>query len=295
MKRASIMRWRLLVVPALLAWMAAAGAAEPLATREPSLLPEPFQQAGVDEKLGNQISPDLVFTNSEGQQVRLGDYFGQGRPLIVTFVYYECPMLCTLILNGLTDALKEVALEPGRDFEILTISFDPSETPDLATAKRNAYLKAYDREGAETGWHWHVGDDAEIQRLADQLGFRFYYDEQQQDYAHQAVMFVLTPEGRISRYLYGVMFEPRDVRLALLEAGREHIASTIDRIILFCYHYDPDARGYTLMAWNLMRLGGVMTLGVLGIFLGGFWLREWRRGRPQPDQGDRPPPRTFHD
>ncbi|MEN6627729.1 MAG: SCO family protein [Candidatus Sumerlaeia bacterium] len=268
-----------LCAPALVFFAALAFAAPPAI--------EPAASVRIDEQLGRALPPDAVFTDSAGAPKKLGDYFNRGRPVILTLVYYECPMLCTLVLNGLTESLRKVDLEPGRRFDIVTISIDPSETPRLAADKRAAYLKQYGRPGADQGWFWHVGKEDQIRRLADALGFHYEYDPVTKQFAHQAAIFIITPEGRISRYLYGIDYPPRDVRLALLEAGREHIASTIDKIVLFCYHYDPAGRGYSLYAWRLVQIGAMVTLVVVAIVMAWFWSRERRRARKQT-----PPPGT---
>lgn len=255
---------------------------------------EPLNAVRIDEKPGQSLPMDAVFTDASGAQKKLGDYFNRDRPVIVTLVYYECPMLCTLILNGLVESLKKIEMTPGREFDIVTISIDPNETAALAAGKRDVYFKLYGRPEAANGWFWHVGEEAQIRRVSDALGFQYEFDERTKEYAHQACIFVLTPDGRISRYLYGIDFSPRDVRLSLLEAGRDQIASTFEKIILFCYHYDPDSRGYSLAAWRLVRTTALFGLLVIGTGVAWFWRRE-RRGIKAPARiaTDEQPTRTH--
>ncbi len=237
--------------------------------------PQPLMDVGVEERLGETIPLDLLFVNSRGDTVTLGQYFKQGKPVLLSMVYYECPMLCTLVLNGLTNALQQIPWTPGREFQMVTVSIDPEETPDLAAQKKYRYLRSLRKPGIpEEGWVFLVGDSSQSKKLADALGFRYKYDAKQDNYAHPAVAFLLTENGKISRYLYGIEFKERDLRLALLEAGEGKIGNTLDKIILFCYHYDPDSQSYTLFATNLMRLGGVLTVIVLGILLGILWKKD---------------------
>ena len=191
----------------------------------------------------------------------LGEFFNKGKPVILDLVYYSCPMLCTLVLNGQTTALENIPATVGKDFDVVTISIDPTETFELARQKREAYLAQYRR--ASTGWHFLVDRDGNVKKLADQVGFRYRYDEQRQQYAHAAAIMLLTPEGKVSRYLYGIKFNPRDVRLALAEAAQSKFSLSVDRVLLYCFQYDPDAQGYVLFARNLMKAGGAVT--VLGI------------------------------
>lgn len=237
----------------------------------------PLSEVRVDEHLGKTVPFDTVFTDASGRQRKLGDYFNQDKPVLLTLVYYDCPMLCTPLLNNLTDALKKVDLEPGADFEIVTVSIDTTETHGLARDKGELYVKQYGKPGAAKGWHWHVGSEDQVHRLSDAVGFHYALDPVSKEYAHQAVIFVLTPDGKISRYLYGIDYKPRDLKLALLEAGREHIASTIDKIILFCFHYDPQARGYSLYAWRLVQISAGITAILVAMLLAYFWRRERKR------------------
>lgn len=231
---------------------------------------------GVEERLGQSVPIDLTVTDEDGQQRSLGHYLGRGKPVVLNLGYYGCPMLCGLVLNGFLEALKGVELTPGQDFDIVTVSIDPKEGTALAKAKRQNYLDRLGREGAEAGWHFHTADESTIKRLADSVGFGFRYDEVQKQFAHPAVLFVLTEDGRISRYLYGIEVKPRDLKLAILEASEGGIGTTIDRLILYCFHYDPQANSYVLFAMNLMRLAGGLTVLVVGSLLFPVWFRSWR-------------------
>jgi protein SCO1/2 len=191
--------------------------------------------------------------------------------------YYTCPMLCTLVLNGVATGLHNLDLEPGKDFQVLTISIDTSETVELAKAKKENLLTVLGKAGGDSGWRFFVGEESQIRSLADTLGFHYYYDKKLKQFAHPAVVMVLTPDGRISRYLYGVEFKKQDLKLALMEASEGKLGTTIDRIILYCYHYNPDAKGYVLFAANLMKLGGVLTIIFIGLMLFIFWRREIKK------------------
>jgi len=237
-------------------------------------LPAQLEGVGVVERLGEKVDLNLTFVSESGRVVRLGDYFRKERPVILNLVYYSCPMLCTLVLNGQTAALRQIPGTPGREFEILTISIDPTETPELAREKKQSYIGELGRGGE--GWHFLTDREGNVRRLADQAGFHYTYDKQSGQYAHSAAIIVLTPEGAISRYLYGIEFKPRDVRLALAEASQGKSGATLDRLLLFCYHYDPASRSYVPFAANIMRAGGALTMIGLAMMLGIFWRRERR-------------------
>ena len=238
---------------------------------------------GIDvvEHLGDTIPLDLEFTDDHGQPVRLRRYFGQGKPVLLNLAYSNCPMLCTVVLNGVTNGVRELAWRPGSEFQMVTVSIDPRETADVAQARKDRYVASAGTMASEDGWAFLVGEESQSRQLADALGFMYYYDEELQQYAHPAVTFLLTENGVISRYLYGLEYKERDLRLGLLEASEGKIGTTIDRIILYCFHYDPDAKGYVVFAGNIMRLGGVITVVVLALFLGLFWSRERLRHRRQ--------------
>ncbi len=245
-------------------------------------VPEVLEEVGVTEHLNAKLPLDLEFRDEDGNWVELGSFFDGQRPVILTLNYYRCPMLCGLMLNGVVDGLEAMSWTPGAEFEIVTISINPLETPELARAKKQNYLKRLERPAAAKGWHFMTGRELEIKRLAETIGFSYTYDPVSQEYAHAAAIFVCTPDGRVARYLYGIEYPAKRLKLALLEAADGTIGSTLDQLILYCYHYDPTNRRYTPVAMNIMRLGGGATALILGISLGAFWLREWRR-KKKPD------------
>ena len=228
----------------------------------------------ISESLGAAIPLHLQFINEEGKNVRLSDVVGEGKPVVLTMAYYECPMLCTFVLNGLSKAVKELDWIPGEKYQLLTISIDANETPELARQKRERYVDSLGKGDIRGGWQFWVGRDAQIHALSDAIGFKYFYDEKRDEYAHPAVVFVITSEGLISRYLYGIEYSPRDLRLALLEASEGKIGSIIDRVLLYCYHYDPAGKKYAIVAMNVMRFGGALTLILMGLLLGSLWLKE---------------------
>jgi len=242
-------------------------------------LPSALEGVGITEHLGEMIPLDLEFTDEEGRRVSLADYFDGEHPVILTLNYYSCPMLCTLQLNGLIDALKRLAWTPGERFEIVTVSFDPAERPQLAKLKKQNYIREYGRPIAARGWHFLTGTKSNIEALTKTVGFTYRWDEESKQWLHAAAVYACTPTGKLSRYLYGVMYEPRDLRLALVEAGEGKTGSTLDQIILFCFHYDADAGRYAPIARRIMSLGGVLTVITLGTTLALLWVRDARRAR----------------
>jgi protein SCO1/2 len=239
-------------------------------------LPELLTEIGLDQKLDAQVPLDLPFTDEAGRDVRLGDYFGR-KPVILTLVYYECPMLCTQVLNGLTSALGVLSFTVGREFDIVTVSFDPKETPELAAAKKAAYLDRYKREGAGTGWHFLTGDERSIAALTKAVGFRYAYNASIDQYAHVSGIIVLTPGGRLSRYFYGIEYGPRDVRLALVEAADRRIGTPADQLLLYCFHYDPKSARYSFAIMRVVRTLGIGT--VLAMAAGIVMLRRREPGQ----------------
>lgn len=239
--------------------------------------PPELQGIDVVEHPGEKIPLNFVFLNDMGDTVRLGDYFGQGKPVILVLAYYECPMLCTLVLNGLSDGLRNLGWVPGENYQVVTVSIDPRETPELAAGKKKIYLENLALPVVDDGWAFLAGEESQSRALADAVGFEYYYDEKTKQYAHPAVIFVLTENGRISRYLYGIEYGSRDLRLSLMEASEGKIGNTLEKIILYCYHYDPEEGGYVVFAANVMKLGGALTLGLLLIFLVIVWRIEIRR------------------
>lgn len=241
--------------------------------------PEQLKDVGVRERLGENISLDTPFVDDEGRAVTLRDYFHKGRPVLMTIIYYGCPNLCNYHLNGLNDALQKLKWTTGKEFEFVAISMDDHETPKLAKEKKEKYLAGYGRVDAGKGWHFLTGTEENIRKFADQVGFSFRWDEQSFQFAHTAAAYVLTPEGKISRYLYGISFEPQTLRLALNEAASGKVGGIIDRILLYCFHFNPVTNKYSLYIFNVLRLGAAFTLAVLAIFLIPAWLRERRRSR----------------
>lgn len=257
-------------------------AAAPVAADSP--LPPVLREVGFDQRLDEQVPLDLAFRDEAGREVHLRDYF-HDRPVILVLAYFKCPMLCTEVLNGLVRALLDLPLQPGKDFEILTVSFDPREPPELAAAKKQTYLERYGRRGAEEGWHFLTGEQDAIDRLTRAVGFRYTYDPRNDQFAHASGILVLTPGGKISRYFYDVKFSPRDLRLGLVEASAGRIGSPVDRILLYCFHYDPTEGRYGPAVMNLVRGGGVLTLVGLGLFAGGLWRQERRKARLRAQAG----------
>ena len=238
---------------------------------------EKLEKIDVDEHLGARIPLNLTFINDKGEAVPLSSYFGQGRPVVLVLAYYDCPMLCTLVLNGLAKGVDELGWTPGKEFSLITVSIDPAETAQLAAAKKKTLLESIGMSGTDPGWVFHVGKEPEIKVLADAVGFKYFYDKKIKQFAHPAVVMVLSQDGMISRYLYGIEFKKQDLKLALMEASNGKIGNTIDKFILYCYHYDSASGGYVLFATNLMKLGGVATLGLMVIFLAILWIKDRRR------------------
>jgi len=240
-------------------------------------VPKQLARVGVDEKLDAALPLQLLFKDETGSEVTLGSYFRPGHPVLLTLNYYRCPMLCTLELNGLVTGMKGLAWTPGDEFTVVTVSFDPRETPNLARAKKQSYIEDLGRPSAEAGWHFLTGSEAAIEALTKAVGFSYEYDKETDQYGHAAVVMLSTPEGRVARYLYGVRFEPETLKLGLLEASKGKIGSTWERFIMYCYHYDADQGRYALAALSIMRAGGALTVLVLGFVVGGFWLRGRRQ------------------
>jgi protein SCO1/2 len=229
-------------------------------------LPGVLSTVAFEQRLNETLPLDLAFTDEDGRAVRLGDFFGV-RPVILTFVYYECPMLCTQVLTGLESALRVLDERVGREFDIVTVSFDPRETPVQANAAKKTYLDRYDRPGAESGWHFLTGRQASIDALTKAAGFSYVYDEDTGQFAHASGIVVATPTGKLSRYFFGIDYAPRDVKFALMESSFERIGSLADRLLLYCYHYDAEQGRYGFVAMQAVRIGGVVTLVALAAFV----------------------------
>jgi protein SCO1 len=227
--------------------------------------PAQLEGVGVVEHLGRNIDLNLTFIAENGYPVALKDYFHKGRPVILDLIYYSCPMLCNLILNGQTQVMREIPWTPGDQYEVVTISIDPHESFDLARKKRAVYLGSYDRPA--TGWHFLCDNDGNAKKLAEEIGFHYRYDPLQEQFAHAASIFILTPEGRVARYLYGTRFRPMDVRFALAEASENRTSMTVEKLLLFCYQYDPNKHTYVVFAATVMRIGGALTVFIIAFFL----------------------------
>lgn len=240
------------------------------ADRKPNVL----DRVDFEQRLGETLPLDLAFKDEDGRPVRLGEYWGR-KPVILAFVYYECPMLCTQVLNGLASALDVLDESIGREFDVVTVSFDPRETPVLAAGKKKAYLERYKRPTAAAGWHFLTGDEASIRALTEAAGFRYVWDDETQQFAHASGAIVTTAEGRLSRYFFGIDFAPRDLKFALIESSNGRIGRLADKLLLYCYHYDPSSGTYGLVVMRMVRAGGVVTL----LALVGFVVVSLRRDR----------------
>ncbi len=232
-----------------------------------TVAPPGLEGVGIEQRLNEQLPLNLTFKDEQGKTVMLGDYFQKGRPVILNLVYYQCPMLCTEVLNGLTAALKVMRFVPGKEFEVVTLSIDPRETPQLAANKKEMYLKKLGNAEAGKGWHFLTGEQPQIAALAEAAGWRYRYDPKLDQFAHAAGILLITPEGKIAQYYYGVEYSPKDMRLGIVEASQNKIGSLADQVLLYCYHYDPSTGRYGATITNIMRLGGVTTVVVLGSFL----------------------------
>lgn len=240
-------------------------------------LPSELEGVGVEEKLGQAVNLSLEFTSESGYQVPLSSFFRKGKPVVLNLVYYKCPMLCSLVLNAQTKVMKEVAWTAGNEYEVVTISIDPQETFNLAVAKKKWYLEMYGRPEGAQGWHFMTDYQGNAKRLAEQVGFNYRWDAKTEQWAHAAAVMLLTPDGRVSRYLYGLQYRARDMRLGLTEASEGKLGSFGDKLLLLCFHYDPVERSYVPFARNIMRAGGAMTVLIMATILGLLWRRERRR------------------
>jgi protein SCO1/2 len=239
--------------------------------------PPELRDVGIDQRLNQQVPLDLTFRNEAGEPVTLRSLM-RGKPVILSLAYYECPMLCTLVLNGLTSAMRALPFSAGTEFDVITVSFDPRDTPELAAKKKATYLEEYRRQGAAEGWHFLTGDEAAIRQLTDAVGFRYKYLPEKHQFAHAAGIFVLTPQGVLSRYFYGVEFAPRDLKFGLMEAADGKIGTPVDQLMLFCFQYDPATGRYTSAVMTAIRAAGVLTLLALGAFMFRAWRQDRRRG-----------------
>lgn len=240
--------------------------------------PKELEGVGIDEKLGGKIDLSLKVKDDNGQEVTLGSFFDGKHPVIISPVYFSCPGLCNFHLNGLTDALKlmDKNWTVGKKYKILSMSFDSKETPDLAAKKKETYIKLYERPEAASGWHFVTADESAVQAITQSLGFKFKWDETAKEWAHASAAVIITPDGTISRYLPGIMFNPQDIKLALNEATEGKIGSIVDNLVLYCFKYDPHQSKYTLAAFNLMKVGGAVMVLVMVLWLLPFYIRSRR-------------------
>jgi protein SCO1 len=229
--------------------------------------PSIFDRVGLDQKLNEQLPLETKFKDETGRDVTLGDYFHQGRPVVLALVYYDCPMLCDQVLNGMTSALEVLKFDAGKQFEVVAISFDPRETPELAAAKRKLFLDRYKRPGTEKGWHFLTGEKPAIDAVTQAVGFRYAWDEKTHQFAHASALTLLTPNGRVAQYYYGIEYSPKDMRLGMIEASSEKIGTITDQILLYCYHYDPTTGKYGAAILNVVRAGAVLTVALLAGFI----------------------------
>ncbi len=236
-----------------------------------------LKKIDIKDRLGEYIPLQKEFINSSGDTIALARFFNRGKPVILVLAYYKCPMLCGYVLNGLAQTAPLINLKPGKDYYILTLSISPNETASLAAQKQATYLNLIDASPADSAWRFFVGKEDNIRAIASAIGFEYYYVPERDDYAHPAVLTVLSDKGKISRYLYGISFKPNDLKLSLLEASQGKVGNTIDKLLLYCYHFDPQEGSYVVFATNVMKLGGAVTLLILFILLGTLWLREIRR------------------
>lgn len=244
-----------------------------------SQMPPVLSDVGFDQRLNEPLPLETPFRDEEGRLVRLGEYFGH-RPVVLAFAYYECPMLCTQVLNGLTRSLMPIHETVGKDFDVVVISFDPRDTPALAAGKKKAHIDLYKRPGSDNGWHFLTGDDASIRAVTAAAGFRYVWDDRTQQFAHASGIVVTTPEGRPARYFFGIDFAPRDVKFALVESSQGRIGTLADRLLLYCYHYDPATGSYGFVAMSAVRVGGAITVLALVGFVVTAIRREGREHRP---------------
>jgi protein SCO1/2 len=270
----------LLIITAAASSLARAGDfAPPEAPTSPSTQPAVLNDVGIDQKLGVQVPTDLVFRDETGREVKLGDYFGKShRPIILTLVYYKCPMLCTMVLNELVRTMNGMStLSAGKDFDVLSVSFDPKDTPELAAGKRKQYLHEYGKRGEMGGWHFLTGEPDSIKKLTEAVGFRYTWDPKYRQYVHASGLMILTPDGHVARYFYGLDYAVKDVRLSLVEASDNKVGTPVEQIMLYCFHYDPSTGKYSLAITNLLKVAATITL----LALGGFIWVNVRRERMQ--------------
>ena len=252
-----------------------ASAQQQSATANLAYKPAALRNVGIDQKMGAQMPLNLPFVDASGHNVKLGQYFGS-KPVILALVYYSCPSLCTMILDGLVRSIKELNLTAGKDFEVVVVSFDPRETTEMAAAKKAVYVRQYHHPGAENGFHFLTADEGASRSLAESVGFHFVFDPMSNQYAHPSAIMLLTPQGRVARYFYGIDYPVRDMRFGLEDASGGKISSPVDAVLLYCYHYDPANGKYGLVIMNALRIGGGLTLALLVGFMLIMFRRDFR-------------------
>ncbi|NNE35669.1 MAG: SCO family protein [Rhodothermales bacterium] len=260
-----------------LALLGLAYLAQPAAAQLDERLAQAYDGAGVVEHLGDYLPLDLSFADESGDSVVIGDYFDGSKPVLLSFAYHECPMLCSVVLDGLAKTLREMDWIPGEQFDVVTVSIAANETPDLAMRQKERFVAQVGKDGVENGWHFLTGKEENIEALSNAAGFQFKWIEQAEQFVHPAVLIFAGSEGKITRYLYGLEYPPRDVRTALVEASEGKIGTSLDRLILFCFQYDATVSGYVLQATRLMRLGGFLMIGALVALFLGLRRRERRK------------------
>ncbi len=251
------------------------------ASAQQATTPAILSKVGITQNLNSRVPADIVFRDENGNSVRMGDFYGQ-KPIVLSLVYFDCPALCTEVLNGELRTMEAMSLDLGKDFEAITVSFEPKDTPALAKAKRDVYVGQYGRPGATDHWHFLTGEQQSIDELTNVVGFHYAYDPSIRQYAHAAAILVLTPDGRIDRYFYGVIYPARDLRLGLVEASEGKIGTFTDHALLYCYQYDPMTGKYGVVVMNVLRAAGGLTVLLLGIFMGLMFLRDRKRGHGIP-------------
>lgn len=256
--------------------------AGPRGTTQPP--PTILKRVGIEQHIDAQLPLDLKFRDEAGREVKLGDYFGK-KPVVLSMVYYECPMLCGEVLNGEASVFSALKLDIGKDFDVLTVSFNPTETPDLARGKKRTYIERYGRDGAEQGWHFLTGPQESISGLTNAVGFNYAWDDETKQFAHAAAIMVVTPEGKIAQYFYGVEYSPKDVRFGLVQASRGKVGNVVDQVLLYCYHYDPRTGKYGAIVSRVLSIAGAFTIAVLGGFLIIMFRLEPQKGRSDRKEG----------
>lgn len=246
--------------------------------------PASLKDIGIDQHLNEQVPLDLQFKDEDGRTVALGDYFKKGRPVILTMVYYQCPMLCSEVLSGLNSAMQVMKFTAGNEYEVVTVSIDPRDTPEMAKAKKTTYLTAYNRPGAEEGWHFLTGSQENVAKLAKVVGWKYRWDPKMNQFIHAAGIMLVTPQGKLAQYYYGIEYSPKDLRLGLIEASQDKIGTLVDQVVLYCYHYDPKTGKYGAVVQNMLRIGGAATVLLLGGFIVLMFRREGHAGHRETGQ-----------